>query len=221
MSLLASARNSSTRNEIINMLKLHGSLTVSEMANQLKITEMAIRRHLNTLERDNLIGSRMVRQSMGRPTSVYSLSEEAERLFPQHYSDFALDLLQDMHDQGGEENIRSLFQRREDRMSTIYNQEIKGESLEDKVQELARLQNSRGYMVEIEKDLDTGNFIFKEYNCPISQVAKEYNHACDCELSLFKRVLNTDVEQVDCISKGEEKCVYVIINNENGKQPSV
>ncbi|HJV46513.1 MAG TPA: metalloregulator ArsR/SmtB family transcription factor [Bacillota bacterium] len=214
VSLVANTRNSSTRSEIVNMLKVHGSLTVSEMATQLKITEMAVRRHLNTLERDNLINSRMVRQSMGRPTSVYSLTESAEELFPQHYSDFALDVLQDIHAHGGEETIKSLFQRREERMSNLYRKEVKGDTLEEKVEELARLQNSRGYMVEIDKDPQTGDIIFKEYNCPISQVAKEFSHACDCELSLFKKVLKTDVEQRDCISKGEEKCVYVIKNND-------
>ena len=64
-------RSSSTRNEILNMLK-HGSLTVSEMAGKLQITEMAVRRHLSTLERDNFIASKMLRQAMGRPTNVYS-----------------------------------------------------------------------------------------------------------------------------------------------------
>ncbi|RXT05736.1 metalloregulator ArsR/SmtB family transcription factor [Ammoniphilus sp. CFH 90114] len=212
---MSKAKNSSTRNEILHMLKLHGSLTVSEMAVQLQITEMAVRRHLSTLERDHLIESKMVRQSMGRPTNVYSLSEESEQMFPRHYSDFALDFLQDIEDVEGEEKIRSLFQRREQRLSDKYKKQIKGDTLEKKVKQLAVIQNEKGYMVEIEKDPETGDFIFKEFNCPISQVAKEYNHACDCELSLFKKVLETEVEQNECIAQGEDKCVYVIKNSES------
>ncbi|MEW9669219.1 helix-turn-helix transcriptional regulator [Ammoniphilus sp. 3BR4] len=212
---MSKARNSSTRNEILHMLKLHGSLTVSEMAVRLQITEMAIRRHLSTLERDNLIESKMVRQSMGRPTNVYSLTEESDHMFPRHYSDFALDFLQDIEDLEGEEKIRSLFQRREQRLSDRYKKQIKGDTLEKKVKQLAVIQNEKGYMVEIEKDPESGDFIFKEFNCPISQVAKEFNHACDCELSLFKKVLETEVEQNECIAQGEDKCVYVIKNPES------
>lgn len=207
---MSKGRNSSTRNEILNLLKLHASMTVSDMAGQLQITEMAVRRHLNTLERDNLIESRMVRQAMGRPTNVYSLTEEAQHLFPRHYSDFALDFLQDLEELEGKDKIKDLFHRREQRLSDKYKREIRGQSLEEKVQQLAVLQNQKGYMVEIEKDPETGDFIFKEYNCPISQVAKEYQHACNCELSLFKTVLNTEVEQNECIALGEDKCVYVI-----------
>ncbi|WP_209812650.1 helix-turn-helix transcriptional regulator [Ammoniphilus resinae] len=210
-------RNSSTRNEILQMLKKHGSLTVSEMAAELKITEMAVRRHLNTLERDRLIESHLVRQSMGRPTNVYSLTEESEHLFPKHYSDFALDFLQDIEENEGNDKVSSLFRRREERMLKLYKQEMKGETLEQKVEQLAVLQNQRGYMVEFERDPETGDFVFKEMNCPISQVAKEYTHACDCELSLFKRVLDVEIEQRECISKGEDKCVYIIKNQEDQK----
>jgi len=214
---LANTRNSSTRNEILQMLKKHGSLTVSEMAAELKITEMAVRRHLNTLERDRLIKSTLMRQSMGRPTNVYSLTEESEHLFPKHYSDFALDFLQDIEENEGNDKVHSLFQRREERMLKVYKQEMKGQTLEQKIEQLADLQNQRGYMVEFERDPETGDFVFKEMNCPISQVAKEYTHACDCELSLFKRVLDAEIEQRECISKGEDKCVYIIKNQEDTK----
>src|SRR5699024_4400622 len=132
------------------------------------------RRHLNTLERDNLIASKLVRQAMGRPTNVYSLTEEADQLFPRHYSDFALDFLQDIEELEGPEKVKHLFDRREERMSDQYKKQVKGKTLEEKVNQLAELQNEKGYMVEVEEEPRTGNFILKEYNCPISQVAKEY-----------------------------------------------
>ena len=86
-------------------------------------------------------------------------------------------------------------------MSDKYKKHVKGETLKEKVTQLAQLQNQKGYMVEIEEDPESGDFIFKEYNCPISQVAKEYNQACDCELSLFKKVLDAQVERNECIAE--------------------
>lgn len=198
----------STRDQILHMLKLKGSLSVSDMAQELGITEMAVRRHLNTLERDKLIKSSLVRQAMGRPTNVYSLSQEADEMFPRNYHDLTLDLLEDIEAIDGMDKVDLLFQRREDRLEEKYRQYIHGE-LENRVAKLAEMQNQKGYMVEWEKD-ESGTYYIKEFNCPISQVARQFTQACSCELSLFKRVLEADVEQTSCMAKGGDNCVYKI-----------
>ncbi|MGD8192084.1 helix-turn-helix transcriptional regulator [Brevibacillus ginsengisoli] len=199
----------STRDQILHMLKLKGSLSVSDMATELGITEMAVRRHLNTLERDKLIKSSLVRQAMGRPTNVYSLSQEADEMFPRNYHDLTLDFLEDIEAIDGMDKVDLLFQRREDRLEEKYRQYINGE-LENRVARLTEMQNQKGYMVDWEKDEQTGTYYIKEFNCPISQVARQFTQACSCELSLFKRVLEADVEQTSCMAKGGDNCVYKI-----------
>ncbi|MEJ8545900.1 helix-turn-helix transcriptional regulator [Brevibacillus borstelensis] len=204
-----STENISTRDQILNMLKVKGSLSVSDMAVDLGITEMAVRRHLNTLERDNLIKSTLVRQAMGRPTNVYSLSLEADELFPRNYSHLTLDFLRDLQDIDGNAKVEMLFRRRENRLEEAYRNHVQGD-LEERVAKLAELQNEKGYMVEWEKLDEEGRYRIREFNCPISQVAREFNQACSCELSLFRRVLKADVEQTTCMAKGGEKCVFEI-----------
>ncbi|CAM5782831.1 MULTISPECIES: helix-turn-helix transcriptional regulator [Brevibacillus] len=204
-----STENTSTRDQILSMLKVKGSLSVSDMAVDLGITEMAVRRHLNTLERDNLIKSTLVRQAMGRPTNVYSLSQEADELFPRNYSHLTLDFLRDLQDIDGNGKVEMLFRRRENRLEEAYRNHVQG-SLEERVAKLAELQNEKGYMVEWEKADEEGHYRIREFNCPISQVAREFNQACSCELSLFRRVLKADVEQTTCMAKGGEKCVFEI-----------
>ncbi|QDS38254.1 helix-turn-helix transcriptional regulator [Brevibacillus brevis] len=199
----------STRDQILHMLKVKGSLPVSDMAVELGITEMAVRRHLNTLERDNLIKSTLVRQAMGRPTNVYSLSQEADELFPRNYSHLTLDFLQDIKEIDGLSKIEMLFRRRENRLEETYRSHMQGD-LENRVAKLAELQNDKGYMVEWKKDENGDGYQIQEFNCPISQVAREFNQACSCELSLFRRVLNANVEQTTCMAKGGDKCVFHI-----------
>ncbi|NGQ96952.1 transcriptional regulator [Brevibacillus sp. SYP-B805] len=210
-----SNEHTSTRDQILHMLKTKGSLSVSDMALELGITEMAVRRHLNTLERDNLITSTLVRQAMGRPTNVYSLSEEADELFPRNYSHFTLDFLRDLHELDGPEKVELLFRRRENRLEEAYRPLVTGK-LEERVATLARLQNEKGYMVEWEKDEATGSYYIKEFNCPIAQIAREFKQACNCELSLFRRVLEADVEQTSCMARGGDKCVFQIKKAANG-----
>lgn len=202
----------STRDHILSLLKVNKQLTVSEMANQLDITEMAVRRHLNTLERDNIIETTLVRQAMGRPTNVYHLTKTGQEMFPRNYATLTVDLLRDIESLSGKEMVEQLFERRKERMKEVYSSRmVEYKTLEEKIEELARLQNDHGYMVEWEKD-DEGSYIFKEYNCPISEIAQEYPVACNCELSLFQELLGT--EEVDCevcmAVDAEPHCYYKI-----------
>ena len=199
----------STRKVILTMLKTKGPLTVSDMAKQLGITEMAVRRHLNTLERDGLIESKLVRQAMGRPTNLYSLTEEADELFPKKYHYLTLDLLGELMDEAGEEKVHRLFERRKDKLIGRYEEQIKGKPLSERVQSLAEIQNANGYMVDWSAT-EEGQFVINEHNCPISQVANQYNHACQCELLMFERLLDADVKRTECLVKGGIKCSCLI-----------
>jgi predicted ArsR family transcriptional regulator len=202
-------QDSSTRKVILTMLKTKGSLSVNEMAKELGITEMAVRRHLNTLERDGLIATRLVRQAMGRPTNLYSLTELADELFPKKYHHLTLDLLGELAADSGEEAVDSLFEKRKLKLISKYESRMENKELAERVAELAEIQNANGYMVQWEQD-GQGRYVINEHNCPISQVANQFNHACQCELNMFKQLLDADVERTECLAKGGMKCVYII-----------
>jgi predicted ArsR family transcriptional regulator len=199
----------STRKMILNMIKVKGSMSVNDMAKRLGITEMGVRRHLNTLERDGLIESTLVRQAMGRPAHLFSLSEAADDLFPKNYPQLTLDLLGELSAASGEDTVGMLFERRKDKLLRSYGKRMEGKALKERVSELADIQNAGGYMVEWNAD-EEGNYVFQEYNCPISQVANRYDKACSCELSLFSALLEAEVERTECLAKGGKKCVYLI-----------
>jgi predicted ArsR family transcriptional regulator len=199
----------STRKIILTMLKTRGPLSVSEMAAELGITEMAVRRHLSNLERDQLITSEIVRKSMGRPSRIYSLSPSADALFPKNYHAFAMELLSQLEEEGGSERVAQLFAKRNENLRRRYETQMQGKHIEERICELTQIQNASGYMAEWEKDKQ-GNYIFKEYNCPISEVASVYKQICKCEISLFQSLLNTDVEMMECIVDGDHKCAYFI-----------
>ncbi len=79
-----------TKDEIVQLLKVKGEHTVAELAEMLEITEMAIRRHLSNLEKDGFIYSKMVRQHVGRPTYLYGLSEKEKIHFRKSISNLRL-----------------------------------------------------------------------------------------------------------------------------------
>lgn len=194
-----------SRQIILVMLKRHKEQTVSELAKELGITEMAVRRHLHVLEKDGLIQSRIERQAMGRPCHHYSLTTKGDESFPRNYSDLSLQMLQDLEEISGTEIVEQLFERRKERLHDKYVNNIKG-SFKERVEALARIQSENGYMVEY-RQLEDGSFLFTEYNCPIAQIAKKYPIACHCEQQLFKKLLQTKhIEQQTCMAKEQTNC---------------
>jgi DeoR family transcriptional regulator, suf operon transcriptional repressor len=205
---------SSTRDQILNMLKVKKRLTVFEMAKQLGITEMAVRRHLNALERDSFVESTLVRQSMGRPMHVYRLTAKGEEQFPQHHKHMVIEILEDAAEMGGKDFVDQLFEKRRNRLKQKFYQRFDNKTFDEKVNELAAIQNEQGYMVELEKCQD-GRYVLKEYNCPMSDVAKRFEAACTNELQLFRDCIkNAEIIPSACMAHGDDYCQYEIKRKE-------
>lgn len=199
----------STRDKIMHMLKTQGGLSAKDITEQLGITSMAVRRHIGTLEKDHLIQSKTIRQAMGRPTAVYSLTPDADLFFPKNYGTIALDLLEELTEEAGSGMVDRLFERRKETLRDKYGPRLADKPFREQVALLADIQNENGYMAEL---VETGKeeYILTEYNCPIAQVANRYTHACACERELFESLLGADVNRTECMTKGDGKCVYRI-----------
>lgn len=189
-------------------------MSAGDLAERIGITEMAIRRHIATLERDDLIFPTTIRQPMGRPAKVYQLTEVADELFPKSYHSLMLDILEDIVRVDGEDKIQAIFDQREERLTSQLNEMLEGKSLEEKVQALAEMQNNKGYLAKWERK-DDGSYEIIEYNCPIAQVSKVYPQTCACETNVFRRVLGTEVDRSQCLAEGGSSCVFKI---ETGEQ---
>jgi predicted ArsR family transcriptional regulator len=204
----------STKRQLLQLLKTQGNYCIRELSQALRITEMAVRRHIHTLERDNLIQSVKVRQAMGRPLYRYSLTEQADDLFPKNYPQLTMDLLSELEEQtGGAEIIDRMFQGRRDKLAARYRERMADLPLAERVAELSSIQNTGGYMTEWETSEEVGTFKLYEYNCPIAQVANQYRQACRCEQQLFERLLGASVERTECLAEGGARCTYAIRAN--------
>src|SRR3954447_9245177 len=74
----------STRGRIVNLLR-GTTKTVNELAEELELTDNAVRSHLLTLERDGLIRQGGLLRGTRKPHFAYELAPEAENLFPKAY----------------------------------------------------------------------------------------------------------------------------------------
>lgn len=202
--------NRSTKDRILNLIKKETTMTVNGLGERLGITHMAVRKHLNTLEKDQLIDVQLEKQPMGRPLQVYSLSEKGERLFPKNYEGITVEFLHDIKDIYGEESIQQLFKKREKRLTEEYTTLVQNKSNNDKMQEIIKIQNEKGYMADISV-IDERTYELTEYNCPILAVANEFKRACQCETQMFKNVLDAEqVKRISCKTEGNNHCKFLI-----------
>ena len=201
---------SETRRKILELLKLRGPLTADQLAKELEMTPMGVRGHLTALERDGLIAYRMEKRPLGRPAHVYALTEQGDELFPRTYPQLAGSLLDAMKALYGEESIERLFEKRNESLAAQYRARLDGESLKERVAELAQIRTEEGYMADWEA-LDDETFYLKEHNCAICQIARRAPQACQAELELFQQALpDADVRREQHMIQGDRMCTYVI-----------
>lgn len=211
MQLAAGAHaGGTTRRRILQLLRMKGRMLASDLARELELTEMAIRRHMHELEREGFVHIANVRQPMGRPLHAFELTPEADHYFPKNYYALTIDLLAELEaDPETAVLIDRMFEGRKRKLQERYTTRMEGRSLEERVTELAAIQNAGGYMAEVEPCGDDG-YMLHEYNCPITEVAGKYQQACSCELALFRSLLDVQVERTECLAKGGARCSYRI-----------
>lgn len=200
---------STTRGEILTLIKRRGPLTVQELSRQLAITPMGVRQHLAILERDGQVRSDGVRRGQGRPSRVYNLTPEGDKVFPRTYEQVATALLEDVRALDGDAKVTALFEHRRRRLLEQYRVRLAGKNLGERVAALAEIRNEEGFLAEAERrDKDT--FVLVEHNCPIRSVAGAYSQVCACEIALFADALGAEVSRTDHILAGAPRCRYVI-----------
>jgi predicted ArsR family transcriptional regulator len=200
-----------TRRAIVKLLKTEGALDSSRLARHLRLTPMAVRQHLYALQREKLVTAEERPVPLGRPAKHWHLTAEANRLFPDAYAELTLALVGAVGTAFGPAGIQRVLESRCASQRADYRSRIPASaSLEEKLQELARIRTEEGYMAEVVREGD--GFLFVERHCPICAAANACQGFCATELELFRSVLGKGarVERTEHIVAGDRRCVYQV-----------
>ena len=199
-----------TRRAITKLLKTEGPIDSAQLAEKLGLTAMAVRQHLYALQREGLVTAEERPVPIGRPAKFWSLTREADRLFPEAYAELSVALIDSVKDAFGPEGLERVLTSRCARQRADYGKRIKaGDSLEKKLSALAKVRSEEGYMAEVKREGD-GSFLLVENHCPICAAANACQGFCSTELDLFRSVLGpgVSVERGEHILSGDQRCVY-------------
>jgi predicted ArsR family transcriptional regulator len=198
-----------SRSAIIDLLKINGAMSVEQLAQELEVSKVCVRRHLGLLESDGLISYRVERHERGRPRFIFRLTEKARCLFPQTYDEFAKDVLIQLQRQYGDEGLQRVLSARADEMIAQLREELQAPSFEERVKCLAKVISAKGYLAEARR-LKDGTFRLRQRNCPTENVAIAYPHVCDEEVRVYRESLKCEVVRECRIADGSRVCEFRI-----------
>ena len=206
---MRNTHSSPTRERVLESIKRRGKATVKELTEEIGITPMAIRGHLNKLEKDSLIMVHSIRQKLGRPIQVFTLTDKGESYFPKDYGRFAVELLADIQAVDGGKTLKKVTKLREERIKSGITEILaKAKTPEEKVTSYCEFIEKHGHMPEIIKE-DDEHFTLRVNNCALREIVAKFPCACHSEIGILRAVFpEAKIKQVDNILKKDQVCSF-------------
>jgi predicted ArsR family transcriptional regulator len=198
------------RMAVLALIKRQGPISADAAAAALKLTPMAVRQHLQVLERDGLVRHAPKAQPRGRPVQLWRTAPGADALFADSHSALAADLIAQMKAVFGEAGLDRILERRTAEQAVAYGAALAdAATLGERLTRLAEIRSTEGYMAEARPEVD-GAWLLVEHHCPVCAAARLCTGLCREELSLFQRVLGEDarIERITHTLTGAGRCAY-------------
>ena len=205
-----------TRQQILMILKEKGQATVDDLAGSLTLTPITIRHHLSILMGEGYLSAQQVRRKVGRPHYVYNLTDKAADLFPQGYHLLTDRLLDEMQDMVGKDGMTELLARLADKLAAKLRPQIETGTLEERLDQAARLLAAEGFLARWQKTAD--GYVFYELNCPYRRVIDRHPEVCVMDERFLTSVLDVSVERVECTAGGSGRCSYKLLAKTQTRQ---
>ena len=203
----------STKDRILQTLLRKPKITINEIASAVGINAISVRHHLSNLEKEGLIDAEEERHGVGRPRLMYSLTQDGMERFPTKYLRLTTLLLAQMKETMPALAVVKLFNQVAEDMAKEYSEQIKGLSMEDRLDFVKDLLAQEGFTVEWEKK--GREYQIHEISCPYYQIGITHPEVCTVDQALISKMLALPANKVQCILNGGSHCTYVVQPTKN------
>lgn len=187
--------------DIIMLLKRGQGMSVNELSAALRMSYMGVKQHCVYLEKKGYLGTWLrPKAAGGRPEKMYRLTPKMNALFPSAVGEALLDMIEVAEAQMGAEVVKALLAGVFERKGIRYASLLKGRSLVERAQSLAKLRTNDGCLSMCEFDAHDGLRLV-EHHSPLAVVGARHPLAWELETRMLGSVLRCLVERVD---KGEK-----------------
>ena len=191
----------STRGRVVTLLR-RASRTVNDLAEELELTDNAVRSHLATLERDGLVRQEGVRREGRKPSYAYGLTPEAESLFPKAYGSVLGSVVDVVHSRLGPEETLAILREVGRRLATPPDD---GAGFDKRVERAATTIEGLGGLAEVE---DHGDYaLLRGFACPLAEAVSDAPVSCQIAESLLTEAIGLSVREC-CDRDGTPRCRF-------------
>ncbi len=202
-----------TRERVVRSVMVNGPSTAAALAERLRLTPAAVRRHLDHLLEDGTLEAREPRTSAvrgrGRPAKVFALTALGRDRLDQAYDDLAVQAIRFLAETGGKDAVRDFADRRASKIEQRFHTLVDARPDLTPVQALAQVFTDEGYAAAV-RDLPVGEQLCQQH-CPVSHVAHEFPELCEAETAAISRMLGgRHVQRLATIAHGDGVCTTCI-----------
>lgn len=191
---------------IVDFLRRRPASTVSDMVEFTGVTATAVRQRLVRLMEQGLVAREAEIAGRGRPTHRYSLTAAGARSGGNNYDQLVQVLWDEIREIKDVEVRRGLLKRISDRLAEAYRGEVHGETLQERMADLARLLASQDMPFEIQESEQLP--VLTALACPYPDLAEHDRGICAMEKMLLSSVLGESVRLSSCRLDGANCCTF-------------
>lgn len=203
-----------SRLRILRLLQRQEHASVEQLSKEMELASATVRRHLDILQRDQLVSFTQVKKKTGRPEHTYYLTETGQETLPKNYSSLLSRLLEEMSSLSREEAsgldgdgvVELAFQRMAEH--TVESVAVgSSDSLQDRIARATDVLEAEKFEPSIEES--NGSVRISLHNCPFRAVALKTDTVCTYDRLVLSSILGNDVKLEQCMRGGDEACCYV------------
>jgi predicted ArsR family transcriptional regulator len=182
----------STRGKVLALLRAD-SHTVNELAEALGLTDNAVRSHLTSLERDGLVQELGTRPGFRKPHVLYSLTSEAEYLFPTAYGPLLRNVIAVIGRRLPPQELRASLREVGRTAALEHLDQVTGKTRNQRIEvALNTLKALGGDATVQEKE---GKRFISGNGCPLSAATAHHPEACLILEALLSEIIGVPVKE--------------------------
>lgn len=197
---------------ILNEIKRSQGLSVSELCQRIGLSYMGVKQHCIALEKEGYLDTWRRPKGMGRPEKAYRLTSVAQEFFPSEYSNFTTEILEAIQNVYGptapDKILFNIYQNEAEKLAS----KVTAHDLEERLRQLAKIREEKGYMSEYYYDRDASQHQIIEFNSPIQECVTRFPILRELEKNLFERLLQVPIDRQEERISGLYKCVFTVVN---------
>lgn len=192
--------------EILRLIQQRGPQSIKSLEAELGVTTNAVREQIQSLLAAGLLLAEKERRGAGRPAFMYSLTEKAQRLFPQAYDVLLKLLIEEIVSREGADNTQQLLNAVGERMADGMAPGDKSADLHEQLEAITTELARHGMPITIlEQDEAVA---LQSWSCPYISLARETDGVCQMELHMLERALGTRVTLDERLIDGHMHCRF-------------